>query len=581
MTHEDEIAFLQTIGWKYGDTTIHPPIPSECPDCRCQVRTCHRNESKLYKVQSAFSGKDIISIYSETSPQGGKMKVLEREEWNNRDTQHNNPSSSISVFNETHPKGKRMKIYEQNEWRNDGWDPLSYGRDFNFSRSFFEQFYELQMDVPRMGLISIGNENSGFTTGTGYCKNCYLINSSENCEDCYYSKLLQKCSDAIDCSYLYDSQLCYECFSVYDSYNCQYVSFSNNCTDCFFSSNLQSCKNCCLCTNLVNKEYHFLNEPLSKEEYEKRLSEFRGNTELTKKMLALYAEQMRKMTRKYSNIVNSQNCTGDYIENSKNCLDCYDVNASEDCRYVQVGVQVKDNYDCSNMYLKPELCYQTLGTIDVHNIGFSLFMFLCKNMLYCDYCFSCEDCFACTGLTRKQYCIFNKQYTKEEYEALVPKIIEHMEKTDEWGKFFPPEYAPFGYNETLAQEYYPLSKEEALDKGFLWRDEDPKDFRPQTTALPNTIDEAHDSITQEIFSCEDCAKNYRIIPQELAFYREHKIALPHKCPECRHQERMKLRNTRKLYSRTCQKCQKEIETTYAPEREEVVVCEECYLKEVY
>jgi hypothetical protein len=26
----------------------------------------------------------------------------------------------------------------------------------------------------------------------------------------------------------------------------------------------------------------------------------------------------------------------------------------------------------------------------------------------------------------KEYCILNKQYTKEEYEILVPKIIEHM-----------------------------------------------------------------------------------------------------------------------------------------------------------
>ena len=191
--HEDEQAFLGKIGWTFGDQTIHPPLPSFCPDCRCQIRTCHRNESKMYRVRSSFSGKDTISIYSNTSPQG-------------------NP----------------VRIFEQTEWRNDGWDPLEYGRDFDFSRGFFEQFYELQSDVPRMAMISVGNENSGFTTGTGYCRNCYLINSSENCEDCYYSKLLQQCTDSIDCSYLYNSKLCYECFSVYDSYSGQYVSFSKN-----------------------------------------------------------------------------------------------------------------------------------------------------------------------------------------------------------------------------------------------------------------------------------------------------------------------------------------------------------------
>lgn len=544
--HDDEKAFLEKIGWKYGEKTIHPPLPVECPDCRCQLRTCHRNESKMYKVQSAFSGKDIISIYHDTSP-----------------------------------KGEKMKIYAQEEWRSDAWNPLDYGRDFDFDRPFFEQFHELQMDVPRMAMISIDNINSGFTTGTGYCKNCYLINSSENCEDCYYSKLLQKCTDSVDCSYLYDSELCYECFSVYESYNCQYVSFSSNCNGCLFSSNLKSCTNCCLCTNLVNKEYHFMNEPLSKEEYQKRLADFQGNAELMEQMKKLYRDQVRSMKRKYSNIVNCENCTGDYIENSKNCLDCYDVNESEDCRYVQVGVNVKDNYDCSNMYLKPEVCYYTLGTIEVYNSAFCLFLFHSKDMLYCDYCFSCHDCFACTGLTRAQYCIFNKQYTKEEYEALVPKIIDHMKKTKEWGRYFPAELSPFGYNESLASEYFPLSKEEATQKGFYWRDADPKDFRPQTTQYPSKISDASDTITQEIFSCEDCQKNYRIIPQELTFYRDNKIAIPHKCPECRHSDRMKLRNPRRLYDRKCLECQAAIKTTFAPDGEEKVLCETCYLKAVY
>ena len=500
----------------------------------------------MYKVKSAFSGKEIISIYHEKSPQG-----------------------------------LPVQIYAQDEWRSDSFDPMQYGRDFDFNRSFFEQFYELQMAVPRMALISIDNENSGFTTGTGYCKNCYLINSSEYCEDCYYGKLLQKCSDCIDCSYLYDSELCYECFSVYESYGCQYVSFSRNCTECFFSSCLQSCQNCCLCTNLVNKQYHFMNEPLSKNEYEKRLGDFRGNYVMTEKMKKLSSDAMRGMVRKFANTVNCVDCSGDYIENSKNCHDCYDVNDSEDCRYVQVGVNVKDNYDCSNMYLKPELCYETLGTIEVYNCAYCLFIFHSKNMLYCDYCFSCSDCFACSGLTRKQYCIFNKQYSKDEYDQLVVKIVTHMKSSDEWGLYFPPQYAPFGYNESLAFEYFPLEKEAAIAQGLLWRDPDPRDFKTQTCRFSEAIDSVDDTITQEVFACESCKKNYRIIPQELQFYRQQLVPPPRKCPDCRHGERMKLRNPRKLHLRSCDACKKEMESTYAPDRTEKILCEECYLKEVY
>ena len=365
--HPDEKAFLEKIGFTYGDQTFHPAAPTLCPDCRSQLRTAHRNEQYLYKTRSDFSGKDVVSIFS-PEPVAGTT----------------------------------YKIYEQDEWRSDGWDPMEYGRDFDFKRSFFDQFAELQRDVPRMSLTSLGNENSGFSTGTAYCKNCYLINSSEYCEDCYYGKLIQKCKDAVDCSYLYDSQFCYECFSVYHSYNCQWVAFSKNCRDCLFSSNLQGCANCCLCTNLNHKEYHFMNQPLPKEEYEKRLKEFLGNAERTEQVKKLWRAQMQKMIHKYSNIVDSDACTGDYIEHSQRCVDCYDVNDSQDCRYVCVGVNVKDVVDCSNMYLKPELFYQTLGTIEAYNVAYSLYIFHSQRILYSEYCFSCSDCFGCSGLTRKK-----------------------------------------------------------------------------------------------------------------------------------------------------------------------------------
>lgn len=79
-------------------------------------------------------------------------------------------------------------------------------------------------------------------------------------------------------------------------------------------------------------------------------------------------------------------------------------------------------------------------------------------------CFYSSDLFACIGLRNKQYCIFNKQYTKEEYELLVAKIIAHMQKTGERGEFFPAQISPFGYNETMAMEFFPLSKEQATKR---------------------------------------------------------------------------------------------------------------------
>jgi hypothetical protein len=90
---------------------------------------------------------------------------------------------------------------------------------------------------------------------------------------------------------------------------------------------------------------------------------------------------------------------------------------------------------------------------------------------------NCSNLFGCSGLKSASYCILNKQYTKAEYEILVPKIIEHMMKISspsdegdahraggvmEWGEFFPSSMSPFGYNETVAQEYYPMTRDEVL-----------------------------------------------------------------------------------------------------------------------
>ena len=542
----DEEVFLGKMIFRFGKTQIHLPLPDICSDCRTQKRTCHRNERFLYKNRSSFSGKDTVSIY---------------------------PLEPIA--------GEPLKIYSQEEWKSDAWDPMSYGRDYDLGRSFFQQFAALQRDVPRMALISLGNENSGFTTGTGYCKNCYLINSSEYCEDCYYGKLLQRCKNSVDCSYLYDSDLCYESFSCTKCYGCQWVSYSQNSQECFFSSNLRGCRNCCLCTNLDHKEYHFMNQPLSKEEYLKRVETFRGSLQRTQEMKNLWRDAMKKMVHKYANIVNCEGCTGDAIENSRNCIDCYDVTDGQDCRSVQVGVEPKDVYHSSNMYVRPELCYETLGTIEAHTVAYCLYVFHSQRLLYCEYCFSCSDCFGCSGLTRKKHCIFNKQYTEEEYEALVPKIIDAMKRAGEFGQFFPVSLSPFGYNESLANEYFPLTEDQAHAKGFLWRAKDIRDFRPQTVAVPEKITDVPESITEEILACSACTRNYRIIPQEIAFYRQQIVPVPLLCPDCRYVERLKLRNPRKLWARKCAKCEKGMESTYALDRSETVVCEECYRKEVY
>ncbi len=543
---EQELAFLKKIAPKIGEQTFEIPLPSNCPQCRLALRTAQRNEQNMYHNVSAVTGKPLIALYSPDT------------EW-----------------------GKKYKIYTHEEWWSENWDGLSYGQDFDFSRPFFEQFNELSVKIPHVNLIQIANENCQYTTGTAYCKNCHLINCSENCEDCYYGKLIQTSRDIMDCDYIYDSELLYECFYVKNCNNCIYTSYSQNSYDCGFSENLKGCRNCFLCTNLNNKEYHFMNEPVSKEEYAQKIQEFLGSHNAVQKAKEILNDLRIKRIHKYANIINCENSIGDFLTNTQNCTDCYDVNDSQDCKYINVGVNVKDLIDCSNMYLKPELNYQVLGTIETYNVIFSLYVFHSQNVAYSEFCFNSSNLFGCSGLRKKQYCIFNKQYTKEQYEELVPRIIAHMNSTGEWGQFFPMWHSPYGYNETVAQDYVPLTKDVALARGMHWKDPDQKDYKPQTYTIPNSIKDVPDTITKELLACKHCGKNYRIIPQELARLRNISLPIPHKCPDCRHSERMSLRNPPRLYARTCMHCSKPIETTYAADRPEQVYCEKCYLEAVY
>jgi hypothetical protein len=249
-----------------------------------------------------------------------------------------------------------------------------------------------------------------------------------------------------------------------------------------------------------------------------------------------------------------------------------------------------------------ELLYEMHATVTSQRCAFTSFCKLCENVLYCDSISNCTHCFGCIGLKHKKFCILNTQYTEQEYNDLVPRIIEHMRKTplrsadgssqlrqgydgqaagQEWGENVPISLSPFAYNETVAQEHFPLRREEATTNGWRWKDVDQQDFRPQTYRVPEDIGDMPDSITKETIACDSCGKNFRIIAQELAFYRRMRLPVPGTCHDCRHRDRRLLRKPYRLWDRACAKCGQAVRTGYAPDRPEIIYCESCYLQSVY
>ncbi|MFH1423036.1 MAG: hypothetical protein ABIH42_10045, partial [Planctomycetota bacterium] len=149
------------------------------------------------------------------------------------------------------------------------------------------------------------------------------------------------------------------------------------------------------------------------------------------------------------------------------------------------------------------------------------------------------------------------------------------------------------YNETIAQEYYTKTKSEILEAGYRWKELDTKQHKItlHPADLPDHIKDVKDDILNQVIACEhgappaggcneQCMGAFKITPYELEFYRKMNLALPRLCSNCRHYARLRQRNPFKLWDRACAKCGKEIKTSYAPDRPEIVYCEQCYNSEV-
>jgi hypothetical protein len=342
-----------------------------------------------------------------------------------------------------------------------------------------------------------------------------------------------------------------------------------------------------------------LNREVTKEVFEKTKESILANASIRERfLLEFHKLRMSEPFVAFKNLL-SENCTGDFITESKNVHSSFLVLSTENAKYCyNSGYLTKNMYDGMNAGGTSDILYEAQHTHFQYHSAFLTDVDHCQEAYLCELCDSCKHCFGCVGLRNKQYCVFNKQYSKEEYEALVPKIIEHMRGTGEWGEFFPSSISPFGYNETVAQEYYPMTREEVLARGqkFTWSDYEPPFPKVEKTIpaskLPTDITQVPDDILNWAVECEVTGKPFRIVKQELEFYRKHHLPIPRRPsrptplrphsspqPEAVFSNGRAIVHCAKNHAAPDGKPTKFL-TTYSPDRSEKVYCEKCYAKEV-
>ncbi len=540
---EKDLDFYQKVSPQFSGEIFSIPSPTLCPGCREQRRLSFRNERTLYRRQCDKTNNWIISIYS---------------------------------------PDKQFKIYNHDFYWSDNWDALDYWRKYTDEKAFFKQFQKLNLSVPKRAVMKGSHsENCDYVNFVWESKDCYLMFNAANNEGCSYSNGIIDCFFCMDSSLIRKSRDCYQCIDVENCHNCFFLQDCLNCSNSEYLYNCKNCNYCTSCVNIDNKSYCIENEQYTRDEYFKELKR-RGINYNDFKNFKL------RFPMKFLDIINSEGSYWNIIYNSNNVQNSFEVYDSENIKYSSnIFRDVKDSMDVYVAINNCSLLYES-HIINKHssNILFSSDCWWnCSNLVYCIDTKNSQYCFWCAWLNSKQYCILNKQYTKEEYERLVPKIIKQMQQDWEWWEFFPSNLSPFWYNETVASEYFPLTEVEALEKWFNWSDYQAPFPKVEkiilASKLPEIIRDIPDDILNWAIECEVTQKPFKIIKQELDFYRKHNLPIPKRHPDQRHLDRMELRNPRKLFERDCDKCWISMQTTYAPERPEIVYCEECFNKENY
>lgn len=554
---------------------IHVPPPTFCPECRAIRRLMWRNERTLYHNTCAFSGKKIISMFA---PETG------------------------------------LTVYDRDIWWGDQWDPFDYGKDYDFSKPFFIQYQELLARVPLANLGNTNMVNSDYSNHSLDCRNCFLLYASMGGENISYSTGAIKVKDSMDLYKVSKSEQCYEDVLCEGIFNTHFSYDSNECINSVFLTSCLNLQDCLGCVNLRHKTHCIFNKEYSKEEYNKirdsyDLGSYQGLEQFKKE----YASFLKKQFRRYAFIYKSVNVTGDNIMHSKNARMVFDVFGElENCKYVcHIGPGIKESYDGYGVGARAEFLYEGVDTGGEGSRQlFSVLNHSCLETHYTYMCYSSKFLFGCIGVRNHDYAILNKKYTKEEYEKILPKIIEHMNampyvdakgRIYKYGEFFPMELSPFSYNETIVQEYYPLDQKLITEYGLKLREKTERENRIEIKPedLPDNINDVKESVVGKVIECrhkgkcaEQCTEAFKIRLDELNFYKKIKVALPRLCPNCRHYARLKQRNPFKLWHRSCMcdkqnhfhgagKCEVEFETSNAPDRPEIVYCEKCYQQEVY
>jgi len=482
---------------------------------------------------------------------------------------------SISMYDPESP----AIVWDNMDWYSDKFDGLEYGKPVDSNLPILEQWKDFAFSVPRICISNdTRNINSPWVVNASRCRNCYFNHGGINNESMIYSDFCADCKFAVDSVGSVNSEWLYNCVQCDSSsklFSCERCGGGLN---LYFCLGCRNCSDCFGCTNLSRKKHCFFNEQLTEKQYNQKMSEIDlGEREVyvkyKKKAEEMWGKAVKCSFRQY----NCEDVIGDDIADSTNSItnfairiqdsyNIFDASAIKNCCDITTANNLERCYNCTSM----EECYECRVCIVCSGSN---------NIEYCEYCYDCEYCFGCIALRHKKYCIFNVQYTEEEYWKKLDEIKYNMLKRGEYGQYFPYNTSLFSYNTSGAMFFDPLDKEQIEKLGARWYDlKKSNEIDPsiEISIIPENIKDADESILKQMFKCPESNRTFRIIKPEFDFYKEFKVALPINHPNVRRQKNITKFMPIYLEKFTCNKCQKESQKQKKIKDNGKLFCDVCY-----
>ncbi len=494
--------------------------------------------------------------------------------------------TGVPLLSAIHPDTP-IPVVTEEEWVE--MDATTFGQEIDLAQPVFDQLWGLVTRVPHNPTRNL-NCTQSVAVGTINANDCYCVSASYIVNRCLYGYAMLNGEDCIDSGNGMNVARSYQSGGSNDISDCQYVYESKGCLNSSFLFDCWNCEFCFGATNQRNKRFLFFNEQLDEAEYKKRLAEIDlsdasvANVYIKRFMALWRAEGVWPEAFGYGNT----EAEGEHVFGCVRCQECFWQNMSVDCYRCRLGASNSGCAYTSGAGSQQDSYMTTGGTFGSGN-KFCVGATKCIGCEYCFNCRECENCFGCVGLQHKKFCIFNKQYTEEEYWRRLDELKCQMLEAEEYGSFFPAKFSPCGLQFSAGEIYVGYSAERLKQYGAPYLDPKrgqvfaphPQELQPiEADSLPLRLDDVDSSLfVGKAIHDPECDRLFTILPSEFETYKAKRWPLPRRHFTTRLIELVRRSNSPMPKDAECAACHVAI-TTYRnftfPER--TVYCRSCYLK---